>query len=131
MRFSATSLTNEQIEDEERDDVALFVQHEKTYENNKNESENRIENLTSNNNNATNIVHFKKNNRSSQTDYHDHCPYSTKRVKTRLKTKMNSDGSAIPETVIASTNNARVAKRKAYSRMKKERKATQTLIIVL
>ncbi|CAF3203024.1 unnamed protein product [Rotaria socialis] len=129
--INATSLTNEQIEDEERDDVALFVQHEKTYENNKNESENRIENLTSNNNNATNIVHFKKNNRSSQTDYHDHCPYSTKRVKTRLKTKMNSDDSAIPETVIASTNNARVAKRKAYSRMKKERKATQTLIIVL
>ncbi|CAF4653623.1 unnamed protein product, partial [Rotaria magnacalcarata] len=41
--INATSLTNEQIEDEERDDVALFVQHEKTYENNKNETENRIE----------------------------------------------------------------------------------------
>ncbi|CAF2590353.1 unnamed protein product [Rotaria sp. Silwood2] len=61
----------------------------------------------------------------------NHCHYPAKRVKIRLKAKINSDGSAIPTTVITSTSNVRVAKRKAYSLMKKERKATQTLIIVL
>ncbi|CAF2770904.1 unnamed protein product [Rotaria sp. Silwood2] len=123
--MNTLSLSSEQNDDDERDDISLFIQHEETNGNNKNQHAKQIENI------STNIIHFKTKNRSSQTDMDNHCHYPAKRVKTRLKAKINSDGSAIPTTVITSTSNVRVAKRKAYSRMKKERKATQTLIIVL
>ena len=66
------------------------------------------------------------------------CHYPAKRMKTRLKThfsieeKPSTAGigatSALPTS---NSTNTKLAKRKAYSRMKKERKATQTLIIVL
>jgi hypothetical protein len=118
--------SSEQNDDEERDDVTLFVEHDQTNGKNTTEYSNQIEILSSNN--ASNVIHFNRKNCSSQTD-NDH--HSSKRVKTRLKTKTNSDGSAITAAVKTSTNNVKVAKRKAYSRMKKERKATQTLIIVL
>ncbi|CAF1327879.1 unnamed protein product [Rotaria sp. Silwood1] len=123
--MNVVSATSEQNDDDERDDISFFVPHEQTNGNNKNQHEKQMENI------SPNIINFKTKNRSSQTDIENHCHYPAKRVKTRLKAKINSDGSAVPTTVIASTNNVRVAKRKAYSRMKKERKATQTLIIVL
>jgi len=118
--------SSEQNDDEERDDVTLFVEHDQTNGKNTTEHSNQIEILSSNN--TSNVIHFNRKNCSSQTD-NDH--HSSKRVKTRLKAKTNADGSAITAAVKTSTNNVKVAKRKAYSRMKKERKATQTLIIVL
>ncbi|CAF1163810.1 unnamed protein product [Adineta steineri] len=123
---------SEQVDDEERDDVALFLEHEQTNGEYKIEHSNQIEILSSNPNNSTsNVVNFTKKNCSSQTDNNQLRHSSSKRVKARLKIKTISDGSAITAAVKTSTNNVKVAKRKAYSRMKKERKATQTLIIVL
>lgn len=143
--INAKSLANEQIEDDERDDVALFAEQKLDYGNNKGELESCVENPASNdsNNNTnndnnignnigiTNAVHFNTNNRGSQTESDGRDSYSKKRVKTRLKTKVKSDGSTVPATVVVANDNGRNAKRKAYSRIKKERKATQTLIIVL
>jgi hypothetical protein len=119
--MNLTSSSNEQNDDdEERDDSILFVEHEQMNGNN------QIEVLPSTD------IHFKTKNCSSQTDNDHHCHYPAKRIKTRLKkSKANSDSSAIAAAVSTSANNVKIAKRKAYSRMKKERKATQTLIIVL
>jgi len=126
-----SSSSVEQNEDEECDDVALFIPHEQTNGKKNIENDNQIEILSSNNNNNNNIsdvIQFKTKNCSSQTDDDHHLP---KRTKTRLKTNPNADSSAVAAAVQTSTNNVKIAKRKAYSRMKKERKATQTLIIVL
>lgn len=73
----------------------------------------------------------KTKNCSSQTDRIDSAHRSAKRSKGRLKSKASLDGSAVAAAVKSTANNVKTAKRKAYSRMKKERKATQTLIIVL
>jgi hypothetical protein len=124
-----SSSSVEQNEDEECDDVALFIPHEQTNGKKNIENDNQIEILSSNNNNnISDVIQFKTKNCSSQTDGDHHLP---KRTKTRLKTNPNADASAIAAAVQTSTNNVKIAKRKAYSRMKKERKATQTLIIVL
>ena len=116
-----TSSSNEQNDDEEeRDDSILYVEHDQTNGNN------QIEVLPSDD------INFKTKNCSSQTDNDHHSRHTAKRLKTRLKkSKTNSAGTAITAAVNLSANNVKVAKRKAYSRMKKERKATQTLIIVL
>lgn len=126
-----TSSSGEQNDEEECDDGTLFQQHNQTNgitnnnnnNNNNKDHDNQIEILSSN------VIYHKTKNCSSQTDTQHHCHYPAKRVKTRLKT--NSDGAAIAAAVNTSINNTKVGKRRAYSRMKKERKATQTLIIVL
>jgi len=128
--INQASSSGEQNDDEERDDIALFIQHEQANGNNNNNNNNKehdyqIEILPSN------VTYHKTKNCSSQTDNEHHCHYPAKRIKTRLKSKTESDGSAITATVNTLTNNVKIGKRKAYSRMKKERKATQTLIIVL
>jgi hypothetical protein len=130
-RTHRASSSGEQNDDEERDDdIPVFIQHEQTNGNNNNnnnnkEHDNQIEILPSN------VTSHKTKNCSSQTDNEHHCHYPAKRIKTRLKSKIKTDGSAITTAVNALTNNVKIGKRKAYSRMKKERKATQTLIIVL
>jgi hypothetical protein len=123
----ASSSCEQNDDEEERDDIVLFIQHEQI------NGDNQIEILSSNNekNDTTNDIPFKTKNCSSQTDHEHHCHNPAKRAKTRLKTKPNSDSTAITTAVNTATNNVKTAKRKAYSRMKKERKATQTLIIVL
>jgi hypothetical protein len=135
--INVTSSSGDQIDDDERDDIALFVHHEQQ-ENlrkiKKDEHDNQIEILPSttstSNVRIADSSHFQTTTRSSQTENHLHCDYPAKHFKTRLKTKAISDGLPIT-TSITQPNNAKIAKRKAYSRMKKERKATQTLIIVL
>jgi len=119
------SVSGEQTYDEERDNLVLFIQHEQTNGNNKKEHDSQIEILSSD------AINHKTKNCSSQTDNDHPCHYPAKRIKTRLKAKTNSDGSAVAAVVNLSANNGKLGKRKAYSRMKKERKATQTLIIVL
>jgi len=135
--INITSSSGEQLDDDERDDIALFVHHEqqKNYKNNKDNHDNQIEILPSPT--VTSIVKFnnstdfKTTTRSSQTENHHHSHYPTKRFKTRLKTKKPSSDVLSITTSATQANNTKIAKRKAYSRMKKERKATQTLIIVL
>jgi len=128
--INRTPSSGEQNDDEERDDdIALFIEHEQTNGNNNNnnnnkEHDNQIEILPSN------VTYHKTKNCSSQTDNEHHGHYPAKRGKTRLKSKTKTDGS-VTAAVNTSTSNVKVGKRKAYSRMKKERKATQTLIIVL
>lgn len=121
-------VSSEQNEDNEHDETTRFLRHEQTNGKKNNDQDNQIEILSSNENHE-----LKTKNCSSQTDNDDHRHHSNKRVKTRLKGQFNSTtSSAITSTVQTSTNNnVKIAKRKAYSRMKKERKATQTLIIVL
>jgi hypothetical protein len=134
--INVTSSSGEQLDDDERDDIALFVHHEQqqNYKKNKDNHENQIEILPTqsgtSNVKCDKSSHFKTTTRSSQTENNDHSNYSAKSFKTRLKTKTNSDGLP-PTTNTIQANSAKIAKRKAYSRMKKERKATQTLIIVL
>jgi hypothetical protein len=132
--INVTSSSGDQLDDDERDDIALFVHHEQQKNKKKDDHENQIEILPSTIP-ASNIkfddrTHFKTTTRSSQTENDHHCHYPAKRFKTRLKTKANSHGLPIT-TSTTQTNTVKIAKRKAYSRMKKERKATQTLIIVL
>jgi hypothetical protein len=135
--INVTSSSGDQLDDDERDDIALFVHQEQQQEknnNNKKEHDNQIEILPSTTATANikfdNSEHFNTTTRSSQTENHHHSHSSAKRFKTRLKTKSDIRDSAIT-TNITQANNTKTAKRKAYSRMKKERKATQTLIIVL
>jgi hypothetical protein len=126
-----TSSSGDQIDDDDEcDNIDLFVQQEQPNGNKKNEHETQIEILLPTNK-TSNIIHFKTTNRGSQTDTDGRCHYPAKRVKTRLKNKNNSNNIVKATTTTTSPNNVKVAKRKAYSRMKKERKATQTLIIVL
>jgi len=134
--INVTSSSGEQLDDDERDDIALFVHHEQqqNYKKNKDNHENQIEILPTqsgtSNVKCDKSSHFKTTTRSSQTENHHHSHYSTKRFKTRLKAKTCSDGLPIKTSAIQA-NNTKIAKRKVYSRMKKERKATQTLVIVL
>lgn len=135
--INITSSSGEQLDDDERDDIALFVHHEQQA-NNKLAHENQIEILPSTITSNMKSENSKKSHtrstttRSSQTDnHHDSHHYSAKRFKTRLKTKSDSDGLTITTSTTQGNNTTKIAKRKAYSRMKKERKATQTLIIVL
>ena len=121
------SSSGEHNEDIEPDETVFFLPHGQTNGKKNNEQENQIEILSSNDPNPS-----KTKNCSSQTDNNDdEHHHSNKRPKSRLKDKSNTNSSAITAAVQTSTNNVKVAKRKAYSRMKKERKATQTLIIVL
>lgn len=134
--INVTSSSGEQLDDDERDDIALFVHHEQqeNYKNNKIDHENQIEIIPPtklpSNVKFDDSTHFNTITRSSQTENHHHSHYPAKRFKTRLKTKTNSQGLPIT-TSTNPANNTKITKRKAYSRMKKERKATQTLIIVL
>jgi hypothetical protein len=135
--INITSSSGDQLDDDECDDIALFV-HQEQQDNYKktdpDNHENQIEILPSttitSNVKFANPTHFQTTTRSSQTDNHHHSHYPVKRFKTRLKTRTNTDGLPVT-TSIKQTNNTKTAKRKVYSRMKKERKATQTLIIVL
>lgn len=106
------SSSNDQINDDESPDDIVQPNHQQQANGDK-----QIEILVMN----------RTKNCSSQTDDQ----VSSKRMKTRLKLKNKSDGSAVTAAVKTTANNVKIAKRKAYSRMKKERKATQTLIIVL
>lgn len=127
---NAPASSSDQNDEEERDDVALFALPHQANGQNRSEHDNHIEILTSMNT-ATNAAPTTWRNCSSQTDDSQRRHSSAKRAKARLKTKVLADGSAVTAAVKTSTNNAKVVKRKVYSRMKKERKATQTLIIVL
>ena len=150
--INITSSSGDVLDDDERDEIALFVQQQSEKFKNKNsnnnnnsdhhhhhhqlhdENENPIEILPSTSLNSKDKIEqnckSKTNNRSSQTENHLPCHYPAKRMKTRLKEETNSDGTSITASNITD-NTGKIAKRKAYSRMKKERKATQTLIIVL
>jgi dopamine D2-like receptor len=135
--INVTSSSGDQIDDDERDDIALFVHHEQQEKNRKNKKDehaNQIEILpsTTSTSNArfADPTDFQTTTRSSQTENNLHSHYPDKHFKTRLKTKTSTDGLPITKAIIQ-TNNTKIAKRKVYSRMKKERKATQTLIIVL
>ena len=108
------SLSNEQINDDESLDESIQFNHQAN-------GDKQIEVVTMN----------KTKSCSSQTDDQVPAHVSSKRSKTRLKSKSQSDASAVTAAVKTTANNVKLAKRKAYSRMKKERKATQTLIIVL
>lgn len=136
--INVTSSSGDQLDDDERDDIALFVhqeQLENNKKNNKNEHDNQIEILPSttaiSNVKFNNPLDFKTTTRSSQTENHHNFQSSAKRFKTRLKTKPDSHDSPVTTNITQTNNTTKIAKRKAYSRMKKERKATQTLIIVL
>lgn len=151
--INVTSSSGDALDDDERDDIALFVQQQSQTLNNKSPNNN----TTGNNKNNVDHHHvndpenpieilpnatpptdvtadqncpLKTTTRSSQTENHLPCHYPAKRVKTRLKEETNSDGTSLTTTHLQD-NTGKIAKRKAYSRMKKERKATQTLIIVL
>jgi len=126
--INVTSSSGDQLDDDERDDIALFV-HQEQEDNHRNHTKE----LSRTVNRATNCqldesATFQMTTRSSQTEDPKHAHNSVKHFKTRLKAKPSSDG--LPTTTTNPTQ-AKSAKRKAYSRMKKERKATQTLIIVL
>ena len=146
--INVTSSSGDALDDDDRDELALFVQKQAEKMKNKNsnnnnnsvhhhphdEHESPIEILPSTtlNSNAKDEPNCrsKMNSRSSQTENHLPCHFPAKRMKTRLKEETNSDGASITASNITD-NTGKIAKRKAYSRMKKERKATQTLIIVL
>ena len=145
--INVTSSSGDALDDDERDDIALFVQHEQEETFRKlrgtDNSQNPIEThpLPSppppppppRNKSLAKIIDHTMSlptaTRSSQTENHLPCDYLPQDMKTRLKTRTNADGSPITTTI--SPNNSKNTKRKVYSRMKKERKATQTLIIVL
>lgn len=139
--INITSSSGDQLDDDERDDIALFVHGEQKRLNSTCnhhwEHENRIEILPSPSMTSPmksdSHQSFKTTTRSSQTENdHNNGRYPTKHSKTRLKSSdshnLSITTSALPPI---NNNNNKIAKRKAYSRMKKERKATQTLIIVL
>ena len=130
---NVTSSSGDQLDDDERDDIALFV-HQEQEENYRklriNNSSNPTENLSTKNKNVDHTMSLPTATRSSQTENHLPCDYLPKDMKARLKTRTNLDGSPVT-TSVTQTNNSKITKRKVYSRMKKERKATQTLIIVL
>ncbi|CAF0741576.1 unnamed protein product [Rotaria sordida] len=145
---NVTSSSGDPVDDDERDDIALFVHHEQeqqkkiNHNNNNNnnnhhhhdEHENQIEILPSitikPNIKSDNPTPFKTTTHNSQTKNHHDSHHPNKHFKTRLKDKSDFHSSSVT-TNITQTSNTKIAKRKAYSRMKKERKATQTLIIVL
>jgi hypothetical protein len=140
-----TSSSGEQLDDDERDDIALFVHKQQTQMNDS--THDKPSDLKQ----ASRIVvttplliddkqepDFEPitNTCGSQTENSLPCHYPAKRIKTRLKTTTNTSRLSTKTlttttTTILTDNTVKTAKRKAYSRMKKERKATQTLIIVL
>lgn len=129
---NVTSSSGDQLDDDERDDIALFVHQEQEENDRKRRTDNPsnpTETLPNKTKSSNKIVDHTMSlptaTRSSQTE--NHFP---KDMKARLKTRTNLDGLPVT-TSIAQTNNSKITKRKVYSRMKKERKATQTLIIVL
>ncbi|CAF2046832.1 unnamed protein product [Rotaria magnacalcarata] len=142
--INVMSSSGDQVDDDERDDIALFIHDEQKRSNNNTnntsnhryqEHENRIEILPptpiASNIKSNKSASFKTTTHSSQTENdHDDYHYPTKHFKTRLKTNSDAHTTTITTNTTQPTNNKN-AKRKAYSRMKKERKATQTLIIVL
>lgn len=144
--INVTSSSGDQLDEDERDDIALFVQQEQRQLINKNKNNNHRQDAHENQIEILSPTPFvaldkddpdpeadselKNNTRSSQTENHLPCHFPAKRMKTRLKAKANADGAPLT-TSTAPDNTVKIAKRKAYSRMKKERKATQTLIIVL
>jgi hypothetical protein len=129
--INATSSSGDQADDDERDDVALFVDRKQKHCTNKDEHANQIEILPSKL--PTSNVKFDGPTdfpTSCQSQTETHSQHITDSSKTRLQTETKSYGLPVP-TNITQTNSTKTAKRKVYSRMKKERKATQTLIIVL
>ena len=144
--INVTSSSGEQLDDDERDDIALFVQQEQRQLINKNNNNNHKPNDHENEIEILPTAPFaitdkedpdpnadpdlKVDTRGSQTENHLPCHFPAKRMKTRLKAKANTDGATLTTSTVPD-NTVKIAKRKAYSRMKKERKATQTLIIVL
>lgn len=122
------SSSGEQNEEIEPDETVFFLPHGQTNGKKTTDQDNQIEILALDDPNP-----LKTKNCSSQTDNNtdgdNHL--CNKRFKARLKNKSITNSSAITAAVQTSSNNVKTAKRKAYSRMKKERKATQTLIIVL
>ncbi|CAF0929559.1 unnamed protein product [Adineta steineri] len=138
--INITSSSGDPLDDDERDDVALFVHDEQkntnnnnTTTNNKTDHDNQIEILSStipkSNSKFDNSTGFQTHVVCKVVETENH-HQTTNSFKTRLKTETNSQGLPIT-TCTSQANNVKIAKRKAYSRMKKERKATQTLIIVL
>lgn len=119
--FHVTSSSADQVDDEERDDIALVIPHEQVNGNHQMDTLS-IKNHPDKPNDAK-ANHVEKDQQR--------CHFPAKRVKMRLKTKASVTGTPVTSAVSTPTNHAKLAKRKAYSRMKKERKATQTLIIVL
>ena len=119
--FNMPSSSADQVEDEERDDIALVIPHEQPNGNNQMDT-------LSINNHLGQANDVKANN--NDKDQH-RCHFPAKRIKMRLKMKTSATGTPVSSAVSTPTSNTKLAKRKAYSRMKKERKATQTLIIVL
>ncbi|CAF1213656.1 unnamed protein product [Didymodactylos carnosus] len=116
------------IPDDERDDIALFLHHNGSFDN---------DIITKP---SSSIQEQQQKHTASQTEQN----HNNRRLKTRLKNK----DEIITTTAITSvleitpTNNAssivknnkdiaKAAKRKAHSHQKKERKATKTLVIVL
>ncbi|CAF3402698.1 unnamed protein product [Rotaria socialis] len=142
--INVISSSGDPVDDDERDDIALFIHDEQKRNNNNNnntsnhcyqEHENPIEILPSipmvSNIKSNNSAPFKTTTRISQTaTHHDDYHYPANNFKTRLKTNPDAHTTTITTNTTQPTNHKNV-KRKAYSRMKKERKATQTLIIVL
>ena len=129
-----TSLPCDQIDDNERDDIVLFVHHEqqqpqqRRQHNNYNKQESYVQILP-----PTTIksnVKCHNSNCSAQSESHQQINHPTETSKAYGKKKSSSHNLTTTTNAIQ-TNNTKVTKRKAYSRMKKERKATQTLIIVL
>ncbi|CAF0931282.1 unnamed protein product [Adineta ricciae] len=133
--INVTSSSGDPMDDDERDDIALFVHNEQKRHTKKLDPDNQIEvlpiALSKSNNNFGNSIGVQKTTvdkpdkaNHNDTDHHNSS------FTTRLKAETNSHG--IPATTTQNpVNNAKTAKRKAYSRIKKERKATQTLIVVL
>lgn len=128
--INVTSSSGDQLDDDERDDIALFVHQEQEDHHRAHPIEICPKTNRSSNCPLDESAIFQMTTRSSQTEDQTHTYNPVKQFKTRLKTKTSSDG--LPVTLSTTqTSNTKNAKRKAYSRMKKERKATQTLIIVL
>ena len=137
--INVTSSSGDPMDDDERDDAALYMPHEQVNGNRFPGAHPQIEILSSAIH-PSHAVDSSTNTRSSQTETDHQCLFPAKRVKIRLKLKNNAGKRAASTTAIVAaplppptttTTNVKVTKRKAYSRMKKERKATQTLIIVL
>ncbi|UJR33371.1 hypothetical protein I4U23_020819 [Adineta vaga] len=133
--INVTSSSGDPMDDDERDDVALFVHDEQKRHAEKTILDNQIEVLSTtlpkSNKKFSNPIGFKMTPMcKSEKENHHTSPEKKNSFKTRLKTETNSHGLSTTATK-TQPNNTKNAKRKVYSRMKKERKATQTLIIVL
>lgn len=137
--INVTSSSGDPLDDDERDDIALFVHNEQKRHSKKADRDNQIEVLAAS---APARAHARTSvpklsskpthaaDRSEVESPHQAPSMTNSAQKAHLKTETNAHGLPITSSA-TQANNTKNAKRKAYSRMKKERKATQTLIIVL